>query len=78
MLDKRYILDHAETVQQNCENRGVKADVGRFVELETRCRTLQQQIEELSRQANLVSKSIRKLTSKTALAEPVAPKMFLL
>ena len=60
MLDKRYILDHAETVQQNCENRGVKADVGRFVELETRCRTLQQQIEELSRQANLVSKSIGK------------------
>ena len=58
MLDKRFILDHPELVQQNCDHRGVRADVARYVQLETQCRRLQQKIEELSRQANLVSKSI--------------------
>ena len=60
MLDKRFILDNAELVQQNCEHRGVKADVARYVQLETECRQLQQQIEDLARQANVVSKSIGK------------------
>jgi seryl-tRNA synthetase len=58
MLDKRFILENAELVQQNCDARGMKADVARFVALETQCRALQQEIEELSRQANVVSKSI--------------------
>ena len=58
MLDKRYILENPELVQQNCDARGLRADVSRFVQLETQCRSLQQEIEELSRQANLVSKSI--------------------
>ncbi len=60
MLDKRFILDNTELVQTNCEHRGVKADVLRYVALETECRQLQQEIEELSRQANVVSKSIGK------------------
>jgi len=58
MLDKRFILEHPTAVQDNCARRGVKADVARYVELETRCRALQQEIEDLARQANLVSKSI--------------------
>lgn len=58
MLDRRFILENAEAVEQNCKNRGAKVDVARFVELEERRRTLQQEVEELSRQANLVSKSI--------------------
>jgi seryl-tRNA synthetase len=58
MLDKRFILDNADLVQKNCDVRGVKADVHRYVQLETECRQMQQQIEELSRQANVVSKSI--------------------
>src|SRR5688572_28293528 len=58
MLDKRFILDNAAAVQKNCDERGIKADVTRYVQLETQCRGLQQEIEELSRQANLVSKSI--------------------
>ena len=58
MLDKRFILENAETVQRNCDIRGVKVDVARFVELETQRRTLQSEIEELSRLANAVSKSI--------------------
>jgi len=58
MLDKRFILEHSEFVQQNCDRRGVKVDVARFVQLETERRALQQDVEELSRQANVVSKSI--------------------
>ena len=58
MLDKRFILDNPDVVQQNCDARGMRADVPRYVQLETQCRTLQQEIEELSRQANVVSKSI--------------------
>ncbi|MCH7751537.1 MAG: serine--tRNA ligase [Planctomycetes bacterium] len=60
MLDKRFILENALLVQQNCDNRGVPADVARYVQLETECRQLQQEIEDLSRQANVVSKSIGK------------------
>lgn len=58
MLDKKFILENPEEVQRNCENRGVKVDVERFINLELHCKQLQQQIEELSRQANQISKSI--------------------
>ena len=60
MLDKRFILENALLVQQNCDHRGVPTDVARYVQLETECRQLQQEIEDLSRQANVVSKSIGK------------------
>lgn len=60
MLDRRFILENVERVQENCEIRGIKADVARFAELETQRRVLQQEVEELSRQANEVSKSIGK------------------
>lgn len=58
MLDKRYILENSLAVQENCDRRGVKVDVARFVELESQRRKLQAEIEELSRLANQVSKSI--------------------
>jgi seryl-tRNA synthetase len=58
MLDKRFILENPEIVQENCDHRGVKADVARFVELENQRRKLQAETEELARQANVVSKSI--------------------
>jgi seryl-tRNA synthetase len=58
MLDKRFILENPALVQENCNRRGLKVDVARFVELESQRRKLQAEIEELSRQANLVSKSI--------------------
>ena len=64
MLDKRFILENAELVQQNCDARGMKADVARYVKLETDCRLLQQEVEELSRQANVVSKSIGQAISR--------------
>src|SRR3954449_1495309 len=58
MLDKRFILENAELVQRNCDHRGVKADVARFVDLESQRRKLLAESEELSRLANTVSKSI--------------------
>jgi seryl-tRNA synthetase len=58
MLDKRLILEDPVLVQENCDRRGVKVDIARFVELESQRRKLQAEVEELSRQANLVSKSI--------------------
>ena len=60
MLDPRFILEHPDQVQRNCDHRGAKADVSRYVELEQQRRQLQQDVEELSRQANVVSKSIGK------------------
>lgn len=60
MLDKRYVIENADLVQTNCENRGVKADVSHFVSLDAERKALTQQVEELSRQANEVSKSIGK------------------
>src|SRR3954447_16516399 len=58
MLDKRFILGNLQAVQENCNRRGVKVDVSRFVDLESQRRKLQADIEELSRMANAVSKSI--------------------
>jgi seryl-tRNA synthetase len=58
MLDNRFILENAQAVQENCDRRGVKVDVARFVDLESQRRKLQAEVEELSRLANLVSKSI--------------------
>jgi seryl-tRNA synthetase len=58
MLDKRFILENAQLVQENCDGRGVRVDVSRFVDLESQRRKLQAEVEELSRLANQVSKSI--------------------
>lgn len=60
MLDKRFILENIELVQENCTHRGVKADVARFAELELQRRAIQTEVEELNRLANTVSKSIGK------------------
>ncbi|MEN0109564.1 MAG: serine--tRNA ligase [Planctomycetota bacterium] len=60
MLDKRFVLENVELVKRNCVDRGVKADVARFAELETQRRALLQEAEDLNRQANEVSKTIGK------------------
>jgi len=60
MLDRKFIVENADLVKLNCTNRGVDADVDRFVELETRRKTLQVEVDGLNRQANEVSKSIGK------------------
>src|SRR5690348_74897 len=65
MLDKRFILENAQLVQENCDRRGVKADVGRFVDSESQRRKLQAELEELSRLANQVCKEIRRAKDDT-------------
>ncbi len=60
MLDRKFIVEHAEEVRQNCERRGVHAEVDRLVELELLRRDKQKEVEELNRRANEVSKSIGK------------------
>jgi seryl-tRNA synthetase len=58
MLDRKYIVEHAQEVQENCVHRGVTADVARFVQLETQRKARQAEIEQLNRRANEVAKSI--------------------
>lgn len=60
MLDRKFILENADAVAQNCVNRKVHVDIPRFVELENQRKVMQQEIESLNAQANAVSKSIGK------------------
>lgn len=60
MLDRKFILENAAAVQRNCELRGASADIIRLVESESQRRAKLQEVEELNRQANEVSKSIGK------------------
>ncbi|MCA9163324.1 MAG: serine--tRNA ligase [Planctomycetales bacterium] len=60
MLDRKFILENAAAVQRNCELRGASADIDRLVESESQRRAKLQEVEELNRQANEVSKSIGK------------------
>ena len=60
MLDRKFIVENADLVQKNCENRGVRVDVARFVELENQRKLKQAEVEKLNQEANQVSKSIGK------------------
>ncbi len=60
MLDRRFVVENAELVEQNCQRRGARADVRGFVELEAARKTKQFEVDELNRKANEVSKSIGK------------------
>jgi seryl-tRNA synthetase len=62
MLDRRFVVEHAEMVAENCRRRGSSADVARFVALETERRAKQVALDELNRRANEVSESIGKAT----------------
>src|SRR5262245_1307922 len=58
MLDRKFIVENAELVKENCRNRNVTADVARLVELEHERRAKGQEVQELNRRANEVSKSV--------------------
>ncbi|MBP86543.1 MAG: serine--tRNA ligase [Planctomycetaceae bacterium] len=60
MLDRKYIVENAEAVKQNCIHRGIEADIDRLVTLEQQRRELLNQAQELNRQANEVAKTIGK------------------
>lgn len=58
MLDRKFIVENAELVKQNCANRGVRPDVDRLVALDQKRREKLAEVEELNRRANEVSKTI--------------------
>jgi seryl-tRNA synthetase len=58
MLDRRFVAENADLVEQNCQRRGSRADVRRFVDLENQRKARQAAVDELNRKANEVSKSI--------------------
>ena len=60
MLDRKFIVENTDAARQNCANRGMDANVDRFVELDTLCRDKSTAAQDLNRQANEVSKSIGK------------------
>ena len=60
MLDRKYIVENAASVKENCRNRGVEADVERLVELESQRREQLDRVQEFNRRANEVSKTIGK------------------
>lgn len=60
MLDRKFIVDNAAAVKENCQRRGVRAEVDRLVELDAQRRDKQGEVDELNRRANEVSKSIGK------------------
>lgn len=68
MLDLKYIRENAETIQQNCKNRGVDADVGLVVELADRRSALIQELNELKQRANAMAKSVGKERDEAARA----------
>jgi len=60
MLDRKFIIDNAELVQENCQHRGAQVDIRHFVELDAQRKEKQFEVDELNRQANAVSKTIGK------------------
>ena len=60
MLDLRYIRENANTVAENCKNRGVRADVGLVVEIADRRSELIQELNGLKQRQNEMAKSVGK------------------
>ena len=60
MLDRKFILENASLVENNCRDRGVAVDVQQLVTLEQQRRQVQADAEEANRLANAASKSIGK------------------
>jgi seryl-tRNA synthetase len=60
MLDRRYIVENAPQVKENCARRGANADIDRLVGIEKNRRELLARVQELNRLSNEVSKSIGK------------------
>jgi seryl-tRNA synthetase len=58
MLDRKFVVENAQLVKQNCANRGAQADVDRFLAIEVERKALQSKIDQLNQQANAVSKTI--------------------
>lgn len=60
MLDRKFIIENPDLVQQNCRHRNVTVDVAGLVAWERQRRAKLTEVQELNRQANEVSKTIGK------------------
>jgi seryl-tRNA synthetase len=60
MLDRKFIIENPDRVQQNCLHRNVTVDVAGLVAWERQRRAKLTEVQELNRQANEVSKTIGK------------------
>ena len=60
MLDRKFIIQNADAVRENCERRGVACDVDRIITLEAQRLEKLKLAEDLNRQANETSKRIPK------------------
>ena len=58
MLDRKFIVENVELVEENCKRRGASVDVRAFVRQYDAWRSAQTECDELNRRANEVSKSI--------------------
>jgi len=58
VLDLKFIRENAETVQENCKNRGIEADVELVVDLTDRRSALIQDLNDLRQEQNRKAKSI--------------------
>jgi seryl-tRNA synthetase len=59
MLDRKFVIENIDAVRENCKNRGVDCDVDTIAELDVKRLEKSQLSQELNRQANEVSKSIK-------------------
>src|SRR5262245_31286527 len=72
MLDAGFIREHLDAVKANCENRNVKADVDRVVQLDNERKRLVQETQTIQQRQNEISKLIPKekdLAKKQALIQ---------
>lgn len=60
MLDRKFIIQNADAVRENCERRGANCDVERIIALDAQRLEKLQLAEELNRDANATSKLIPK------------------
>lgn len=65
MLDRKFIVENADLVIQNCKHRGVTCDVPKLVELETARRQCLLRVEQLNKDANDIAKQIGKADPET-------------
>ena len=61
MLDPKFIRENIELVKKAIADKGEKADLGPFLELDTKRRAIVQEVEVLKAQRNSVSEEIAKL-----------------
>lgn len=64
MLDIKFIRENAAAVKKNCENRNVKCDIDRLLELDEKRRLALQYAEELKEEKNKLNELIQKADSE--------------